>query len=129
MQRPSIEKTNEDAKNALRAFEKADEYFKGEIKRYIYMGPITLGKTMPKPEALLNYVALQEIDEAWHRVEYAEGQLHDAYVQLSLAHHNYFVEEGQVGKGKCPKCGSYEVSVVISKPPSFLCKKCGYEFT
>ena len=128
MHRPSIERTNEDAKNALRTFEEAHEYYKEKVKRYIYEGPIPLREPMPKPEALLDYVALREIDEAWHEVEHAEGRLRDAFFQLSLAHHNYFVVGEQIGKGKCPKCGSGDVSVIISKPPRFMCNKCGYEF-
>jgi transposase-like protein len=32
------------------------------------------------------------------------------------------------GTGKCPKCGSWDVWVSMSKPPSYVCKKCGYAF-
>ena len=40
--------------------------------------------------------------------------------------------DNQVGSGtggKCPECGSYEVWVAMSKPPSYFCRKCGHQFT
>jgi len=33
------------------------------------------------------------------------------------------------GTGKCPKCGSWDVWVSMSKPPAYVCKKCGFAFT
>lgn len=32
------------------------------------------------------------------------------------------------GTGKCPNCGSWDVWVTLDKPPSCICKKCGYQF-
>jgi transposase-like protein len=32
------------------------------------------------------------------------------------------------GIGKCPQCGSWDVWVSMNKPPSYICKKCGYQF-
>jgi len=32
------------------------------------------------------------------------------------------------GKIKCPNCGSTDLWLQVSKPPKFVCKKCGHEF-
>jgi uncharacterized protein (DUF983 family) len=35
---------------------------------------------------------------------------------------------GSTTGGKCPQCGSYEVWVAMTKPPSYFCRKCGHQF-
>lgn len=91
MKKISIEKANEEARKALKAFEEAAENYKEKAKRCIYMGPIILGKPMPKPEALLNFAAFQEIDRAWRKLEHVDGRLRQACIQLALAHYTHFV--------------------------------------
>lgn len=93
MKRISIEKANDEAKKTLKAFEEAVENYKEKAKRYIYMGPIILGKPMPKPEALLNFAAFQEIDRAWRKLEHVDGRLRQAYIQLALTHYTHFVRD------------------------------------
>ncbi len=87
----SIEQANEQARNALRAFEKASENYNVKVKRYVYDGPIVVGKPMPKPEALIDFPALRRIDEAWRKLEGTEAKLREAYIQLARVQQSHLI--------------------------------------
>ncbi len=131
MKETSIEQANLKATHALRIFEEATQKYSEKARRYVYAGPITLDKPMPKPEALLNINALKDIDELWLKIKDAEGILHEAFVQLSVAQDAYFVRgEGKSTspKFKCPKCGSTNLWQTTTKPLMLICRKCKHEF-
>ncbi|MBI4266922.1 MAG: hypothetical protein HY668_00965 [Chloroflexi bacterium] len=92
MKKPSAERANEETRKALTAFEQAVESYREKAARYIYTGLVAPGKPMPRPEALVNFAALNEIDRAWRKLEQVEGRLRQAFIQLAIAHYAHFVK-------------------------------------
>jgi len=54
-----------------------------------------------------------------------EGCCHGRDVEHWLKAEVIWEEKQKKG---CPNCGSTDLWEVVSKPPKFVCKKCGHEF-
>ncbi len=91
----SLVKVNDEAKKALQAFDEAVGDYKYRTKRHIYAGPIDLGKPIPRPQALLSFAALNEIERAWRKLEQADAALRQVYARLAVEHDNYFKDSGE----------------------------------